>query len=130
VQEIAIISKMAKDCGYTPRVLMRITPGVDAHTHDFIKTGCTDSKFGFTLEDGTALKAAGEVMRLENIKFAGVHCHIGSQIFDIKPFTDTADIMLRYIAFLRDKYGYATVQRGVVLTDDRLNGLDIRDKKE
>jgi len=105
VEELSIINDMAKGCGYTPRVLMRITPGVDAHTHDFIKTGCTDSKFGFTLEDGTALKAAGEVIRLENVKFAGVHCHIGSQIFDIEPFLEAARLMMKLLRDIKTMYG-------------------------
>ncbi|MBJ8056734.1 diaminopimelate decarboxylase, partial [Bacillus cereus] len=64
------------------KVLLRITPGVEAHTHDYITTGQEDSKFGFDLHNGQADEAVKQVLESEVIELLGVHCHIGSQIFD------------------------------------------------
>ena len=66
-------------------MLFRIKPGIDAHTHNFIRTGQIDSKFGFALETGEALQAVAAALKTPGIRVAGIHCHIGSQIFDIDP---------------------------------------------
>ncbi len=76
----------------TPKVLLRITPGVEAHTHEFVQTGQEDSKFGFSLSSGAAMDA---VLRCRNtlsgVNLVGIHCHIGSQIFDVAPFLRALD---------------------------------------
>lgn len=87
-------------------ILFRIKPGIDAHTHDFIKTGQIDSKFGFALETGEAFEAVKEALKCENLEFKGVHCHIGSQIFDVEPFTHAANVMLEFIKKVKDELGY------------------------
>ncbi len=98
------ISRIAVELNKTASIFMRITPGVDAHTHDFVKTGQLDSKFGFTLENGEALEQVGVALSLPNIDLKGLHCHIGSQIFDEKPFEHTAEIMLGFMNDIRKTY--------------------------
>ncbi len=98
------ISRTAVALDKTASIFMRITPGIDAHTHDFVKTGQLDSKFGFTLENGEALEDVGEALSLPNIELKGLHCHIGSQIFDEKPFEHAAEVMLGFMNEIRDRY--------------------------
>ena len=68
------------------KVLIRVNPGVEAHTHHYIQTAKIDSKFGFSLSDGTAEEAIKKIIKTKNLKLEGLHCHIGSQIFDDKAF--------------------------------------------
>lgn len=84
-------------------ILLRIKPGVDAHTHDFIRTGQIDSKFGFALETGEAFEAVKFALSCENLNFTGIHCHIGSQILDTQGFEAAAEVMLTFIRKLRDE---------------------------
>jgi diaminopimelate decarboxylase len=85
-------------------VILRITPGVEAHTHEFIKTGQIDSKFGFTLPNGEALLAVGKILKLKHLKLTGLHCHIGSQIFEDEPFKAAAEAMLKLVSEIKDSY--------------------------
>ena len=66
--------------------MVRVTPGIEPSTHSYIQTGQVDSKFGFGLEDGSAAEAVSRVMASEKLELVGLHCHIGSQIFEIEPF--------------------------------------------
>ncbi|MDD4569841.1 MAG: diaminopimelate decarboxylase [Tepidanaerobacteraceae bacterium] len=90
------------------KIMLRLTPGIEAHTHDYIKTGQFDSKFGFGMENGHALMALESALSIKGLKLMGFHCHIGSQIFEEEPFKDTADTMLRFAKGARDKYGFET----------------------
>lgn len=103
--ELRRLSSIAQDMGSTAAILLRVTPGIDAHTHQFIRTGQIDSKFGLTLENGEALAAAREALSLPGIDLKGFHCHIGSQIFDVDPFAHAADVMLRFMARVRGETG-------------------------
>jgi diaminopimelate decarboxylase len=76
-----------------PRVLVRVTPGVEAHTHEFIATGADDSKFGFTVATGAARDAAVRVAKSDAMELVGLHCHIGSQILILEPYTRAAEIV-------------------------------------
>ena len=87
-------------------MLFRIKPGIDAHTHNFIRTGQIDSKFGFALETGEALQAVAAALKTPGIRVAGIHCHIGSQIFDIDPFCHAAEVMLGFAQQVRAELGY------------------------
>lgn len=100
--ELKNINSLAKEKNKTVRIMFRIKPGIDAHTHDFIMTGQIDSKFGVALETGEAMEAYKKAAAMTNIKVAGVHCHIGSQIFDRDPFEHAASVMMNFIADLRD----------------------------
>lgn len=102
--ELERINKIAGELNTCVKVIIRITPGVDAHTHSFIKTGQIDSKFGAILETGEAEEIAVLAASMENIELAGFHCHIGSQIFELAPFELAAEIMMNFIADMRDKH--------------------------
>lgn len=103
--EIDFVNKIAKDLNAKPDVLLRITPGIDAHTHDFIKTGHIDSKFGFTLQTGDAMDGVKKVVNSEYLNFKGLHCHIGSQIFGTESFTHAVDVMMNFIKDIKDTVG-------------------------
>ncbi len=104
--ELRTIEKMANELGKKPGVMIRIKPGIDAHTHNFIRTGQIDSKFGFALETGEAFEAVREVLEQKNVTLKGVHCHIGSQIFEIEPFKAAAEVMLGFIAKVKNELSY------------------------
>ena len=106
--ELETLSRLSKEKGTVTSVLFRIKPGVDAHTHDFVKTGQIDSKFGFALETGEALEIVKKAINTENIKYSGLHCHIGSQIFDLEPFCETAKVMMGLIKEIKEKLGVET----------------------
>ena len=105
--ELCSIDRIARENGITQRVLLRLTPGIDPHTHAKISTGKVDSKFGTAIETGQAMELVEFALTLKNIDLEGFHCHIGSQIFDSSPFCDAADIMLQFIADVKAKFGYA-----------------------
>ncbi len=102
-EELVKLNDYAKEKGIIQKILIRVTPGVDAHTHDFIKTGQIDSKFGFAIETGAAEEITFFASELENIELCGFHCHIGSQIFEKEPFVETAEIMLDFINNMEEK---------------------------
>lgn len=91
--ELGLIQKLASESGKRVKALLRITPGVSGHTHEYISTGQIDSKFGFPIQDDVALNAVKKVLECPNIHFAGVHCHIGSQIYKIEAYRETVKIM-------------------------------------
>ncbi|MEG1275848.1 MAG: diaminopimelate decarboxylase [Ruthenibacterium sp.] len=108
--ELELLSSIAGANGKTANVLFRIKPGIDAHTHNFIMTGQIDSKFGFALETGEAMEAVKKALTTPAIHVSGIHCHIGSQIFDIEPFCRAAEIMLQFACDVRDECGYSMEQ--------------------
>jgi diaminopimelate decarboxylase len=90
----ALASEPASETsGVTPKILLRITPGVHAHTHEFIATGQDDSKFGFNLANGDALRAVDRARRSTSVDLVGVHCHIGSNVFAAASFAKAAEVM-------------------------------------
>lgn len=103
--ELQDIDNIAENLGVNAPVILRIKPGVDAHTHDFVKTGHIDCKFGFALENGEAMEAVKLALTYNNIELNGLHCHIGSQIFDEKPFEETAKIMINFMAQIKEEFG-------------------------
>jgi len=103
--ELARIEKIAAEYHRTVSVMLRIKPGIDAHTHDFVRTGQIDSKFGFALETGEALEAVRAASAYEHITLVGLHCHIGSQILDTAPFAEAATVMVKFMQEIREKLG-------------------------
>ncbi|HCT8684245.1 TPA: diaminopimelate decarboxylase [Staphylococcus aureus] len=91
---IELIDRYAND---TVQVVLRVNPGVEAHTHEFIQTGQEDSKFGLSIQYGLAKKAIDKVQQSKHLKLKGVHCHIGSQIEGTEAFIETAKIVLRWL---------------------------------
>jgi len=106
LHEMDIINEKAKEKGIIQRVLLRITPGIEAHTHDYIKTGQIDSKFGFTILNNELEGVIKTALSLSNIRLAGLHCHIGSQIFEVEPYRDAVGIMMSLIENIKEKFNY------------------------
>ena len=106
VEELDAIDAAARARGITQKILLRLTPGIDPHTHRAISTGNVDSKFGAAIETGAAERLVSEALARKNIRLDGYHCHIGSQIFEITPFLDAARIMLGFTAKMRDTLGF------------------------
>ena len=104
-EEIDEINRVAEKKGIKQKLLLRLSPGIDPHTHAKISTGSVDSKFGSAIETGQADDMVKYILSLENISLEGFHCHIGSQIFDCEPFCDAADIMLSYVAHVKELFG-------------------------
>ena len=108
--EIELLQAILKEKNKTIDVLLRVTPGIEAHTHDYILTGQEDSKFGFDLTSGQAEEAFMKVQDDENIRMAGLHCHIGSQIFETSGFEMATRKLFTTLKEWRDRSGYeATV---------------------
>lgn len=103
--ELDMIDEISKDLRIKTNILFRIKPGVDAHTHDFISTGQIDSKFGVALENNEAYEIIKYASALSNVKVVGIHCHIGSQIFELEPFKHAADIMTDFMIKIKDELG-------------------------
>jgi diaminopimelate decarboxylase len=93
-----------------PRVLVRVTTGVEAHTHEFMATAHDDQKFGFSLASGAADEAVRRVLALPQLDFAGLHSHIGSQIFDTGGFDVAAHRVLELAARIHAEYGVAVAE--------------------
>ena len=108
--ELETLDKICADKNKVQKISMRIKPGVDAHTHNFIRTGQIDSKFGFALETGEALSAVKKAIELKNIELTELHCHIGSQIFDIDPFVTAAEIMMDFIGTIKRETSHTVTE--------------------
>lgn len=104
--ELELLNKLAKEKNKVVKISMRIKPGIDAHTHNFIMTGQIDSKFGFALETGEAMEAVKKTFEFENVELTELHCHIGSQIFDIDPFVSAAEVMMNFIGDIKKQTGH------------------------
>ncbi len=105
-QELALLEEMVGARGGKQGVLLRITPGVEAHTHSYIETGQVDSKFGFGLGDGVALEAIREAMAAPHLDLVGLHAHIGSQIFQLDGFRKAINILVRLIGQAHAGFGF------------------------
>ncbi|WP_327144303.1 diaminopimelate decarboxylase [Nocardia sp. NBC_01327] len=110
--EITLLSALATK---PQRVLLRICPDIDVHGHPAVRTGVTDQKFGFAIGSHALSEAVERIVRQPNLEFAGLHCHIGSQIYDTFPYGEAVRRMISEMARIRDDYG-------VTLTDLDLGG--------
>jgi diaminopimelate decarboxylase len=102
--ELNLLAKLAEEMGSIPDILLRITPGVDPHTHQHITTGVAGSKFGFPLFD--ADRAVSVAMSMPSLNLVGLHCHIGSLINETQPYVDAIDVMLDFASQVDRKYGF------------------------
>ena len=106
------------------RVLLRITPGIDPHTYHAINTGAVDVKFGVPVETGQAMEFVRAALGMEHIEVAGLHCHVGSMVFDEDVFLRTVDLMIGFMAEVRGELGFVFRELnlgggyGVRYTDD------------
>jgi diaminopimelate decarboxylase len=101
-QELEMLREITEETELVARVLLRVTPGVDVHTHSYLSTGTEDSKFGFTIGE-TAMRAVDAAARIDGIELIGLHSHVGSQSFDLEPFAEAARKMVGFLADARRK---------------------------
>ncbi|MCX5404597.1 diaminopimelate decarboxylase [Streptomyces sp. NBC_00335] len=104
-QEIARVAHIARELGVRQPVQIRVTVGVEAHTHEFIATAHEDQKFGIAVADGSAAEAVRRALGHDSLELLGVHSHIGSQIFDMAGFEVSAKRVVRLLAAVRDEHG-------------------------
>ncbi|RHW39415.1 diaminopimelate decarboxylase [Lysinibacillus yapensis] len=104
--EIQLLKEISERKQQHMRILLRVTPGVEAHTHDFITTGQADSKFGFDLNNGQADQAFDEVKDHEYLELLGLHCHIGSQIFETDGFSLAAEKLMNKIGEWKEQSNF------------------------
>ena len=104
--EMSKINEIAEKYNKKQKIYLRLTPGIEAHTHDYIKTGQIDSKFGFAPVENIIMDAVKTAISLDNIILVGLHCHIGSQIFETEPFKDAAEVMLNFIDEIKQETGH------------------------
>lgn len=104
--EADMLDDIAKAKGVEQNVLIRINPGVEAHTHAFVQTARTDSKFGFSISDGTAEKMSAYILKKEHLNLKGYHCHIGSQIFEKQSFVLAAQKAMDFMAIIKSDLGF------------------------
>ncbi len=102
--ELKMLGEMAKETGYIPNILLRLSPGVDPHTHRYITTGVVDSKFGFPLASGE--EAVAQAMSAPDLNLVGLHFHLGSLIFEIEPYEKAIELILNFAAEMKQKYGF------------------------
>lgn len=105
-READILNAIAAERKVKQHVLIRVNPGVEAHTHAFVQTARTDSKFGFSIRDNTALDYTKHVLSLKNLDLKGYHCHIGSQIFEKQSFSLAAENMIEFMSTVKKEAGY------------------------
>ncbi len=104
--EIDKIDAEAKKRGVVQNILLRINPGVEAHTHAFVQTATTDSKFGFSIAGGAAEEITAYALRKKNLRLQGYHCHIGSQIFEKQSFVLAVEKCMDFCADMQEKLGF------------------------
>ncbi len=105
-EELDALNEIAGKHGIKQRILFRVTPGIDTHTYEAVNTGKVDSKFGFPIETGDAMKITEYALAKENIILEGFHCHVGSQLFESSVFIRSAEIMIKFIADVKAKTGF------------------------
>ena len=104
LEELNAIDNEAKKNNIKQKILIRVTPGIDTHTYEAISTGKVDSKFGFAIETGQADEIICEAIKKQNIILEGLHCHVGSQVFEEDVFERSAVIMIDFIKHIKEKY--------------------------
>lgn len=104
-REIALLAELTREAGRRQPVLVRVAPGIEAHTHEYVSTGQQDSKFGFDVATGQALEAVRQVLSVPGLEWTGLHCHVGSQILEVEPFRLAARRLLELAATIRRETG-------------------------
>ncbi len=106
LDELELLGRIVAELGTEADILLRLTPGIEAHTHEYIRTGQIDSKFGLVIPNGQALEGVRRSVELPGVRLRGLHCHIGSQIFELEPYADAARILMRFAREARDETGW------------------------
>ena len=108
--ELSLLAGVVRERGVSQDILLRLSPGIDPHTHQFITTGIIDSKFGFPISSGQAEEAAAQAMSASGLNLIGLHAHLGSLIYEVEPYREAVKVMLRFAAELRDKFGFQLLE--------------------
>lgn len=112
-RELGLLADLTKQNGRIQDVLLRVSPGIDPHTHHYVATGVLDSKFGFPLATGQAEEALGKAMATPGLNVVGLHFHLGSSIFETEPYAQAIDLVLRFAVHMKDKYGLRLAELNV-----------------
>ncbi|MDR6998610.1 diaminopimelate decarboxylase [Neobacillus niacini] len=104
--ELDLLKSICMEKNTTVKILLRVTPGIEAHTHDYILTGQEDSKFGFDLQNGQAEEALAIALQFKNLDVLGIHCHIGSQIFETTGFLLAAEKLIEKLNEWKNKLSF------------------------
>lgn len=110
LHEMHILDALARGRGIRQRVLLRLSPGVDPHTHLKTTTGITDSKFGIAMVTGQAEHAVRQVLDMPGLDLVGLHVHLGSPIFETEPFAEAVDTVFEFAAEMRKKYNFEMLE--------------------
>ena len=131
LDEIELLARLAEEMRVTPRVLLRLAPAIDPHTHRYLATGIAESKFGLPMQTGAAIKAARRVAELApRMQLVGLHAHIGSQIFDLAPYRDAITVLTDFADELKSTIGFELQELdlgggwGIPYTDEQAS-LDV-----
>ncbi len=111
--ELELLNKLAAEKGTNQDILLRITPGVDPHTHQYTTTGTLDSKFGFPLATGQAEEAVKQVMSTSNLSLSGFHFHLGSPVFQVQPYELAIELVLRFAREMSEQFGFTLSELGI-----------------
>ena len=106
VFELENLNGLAQELKTKVDILIRTTPGVEAHTHEYIQTGQVDSKFGLVMGNGQAMAGIKNALQMENLNLRGLHCHIGSQIFELESYQHTAEVMMDFLNEVYQETGH------------------------
>src|SRR5581483_343549 len=104
--ELQLLNDQAGEAGRRQAILLRVSPDVDPHTHDKTTTGVLDSKFGIPISTGQADMAVALAMEADNLELVGLHCHLGSPIFEIDPYLEAIDIVFAFAVRMRERYSF------------------------
>ena len=101
--ELDLLNRIAGEARKVQDILIRVSPGIDPHTHAYTTTGIIDSKFGFSIQTGDAERAIRQALGADNLKLRGLHFHLGSPIFELEPYEAATDLVLRFAAGFREE---------------------------
>lgn len=106
IYEMENLNRLCAELKTRANILIRITPGIEAHTHEYIQTGQIDSKFGMVMSNGQAMEGIKKALELENLELKGLHCHIGSQIFELESYQHAAEVMMGFLVKIYGETGH------------------------
>jgi diaminopimelate decarboxylase len=104
--ELEMLNRLASNKNIKQKIMLRLSPGIDAHTHKKTTTGILDSKFGFAMETGQAEDAVKQAMSSSNLELFGLHCHLGSPIYETSPYKLGVDLIIAFAARMKQQYGF------------------------
>jgi len=104
--ELELLNKLARKRGVNQNILLRLSPGIDPHTHQYTTTGTTESKFGFPLVTGQAEEAVNQASSASNLNLLGLHFHLGSPISEIQPYELAIELVLEFARGMSQKFGF------------------------